>query len=268
MSDLEALYLFLNKPVAQEMVDFLASTTRSIIRVPVPADKAATTSLHHFIKRLISHSHVQTPTLMTTLIYLDRLRAVIPPNSIGMASTHHRIFLGSLLLAAKYTNDSSPMNKHWTKYTDGLLNLKEVNALEMEMISYIGWDNLRFGNDDLIRVFSCFLEPIKRKLRQKAEEAIQERYAEYLTPKSILSDIENEEEAEEEELISASPSMPSLVSSSSVSTMASYRTPSTSTTSLNVLANCDLNIPLKPLRLAKEKNQLNDIPEIAQTIAC
>lgn len=102
---------------------------------------------------------------MSSLIYLMKLRDLIPANSIGMETTHHRIFLGSLILSAKYLNDSSPMNKHWCKYTDGLLTLKEVNALEVEMIEYIGWDNLRFQNDELINVLSHFLEPIKTKFR-------------------------------------------------------------------------------------------------------
>ncbi|ODQ49182.1 hypothetical protein PICMEDRAFT_21130, partial [Pichia membranifaciens NRRL Y-2026] len=172
--DLEALYVFLNKPVSAEMVHYLVATTASIISYDYPSppqspQHSATPSkrrpsLYSFIHRLIQHSHVQSTTLMTCLIYLHRLKQVIPPNSVGMSTTHHRIFLGAMLLAAKYTNDSSPTNKHWTTYTDGLLSLREVNALEIEMIQYIGWGNLRFENSDLIHSLSYFLEPIKRKL--------------------------------------------------------------------------------------------------------
>lgn len=264
MSDLEALYIFLNKPVSSEMVHYLVATTTSIISVPKgdaethSADctdypsppqspqnsgKSAThiPSLYEFIQRLIQHSHVQSTTLMTCLIYLNRLKQVIAANSVGMATTHHRIFLGAMLLAAKYTNDSSPMNKHWTAYTDGLLSLREVNALEIEMIQYIGWGNLRFENSDLIHCLSYFLEPIKRKLRTKKEEKLMNEVA-------VLKEKEAEAEAEANSRnytyrhhnhqpsqsstsssytrishSSTSSSLPSLISaSSSTSTVSSY----------------------------------------------
>lgn len=211
MSDLEALYIFLNKPVSSEMVNYLVSTTTSIIQVHDPVDTTTVPALNTFIDRLIHHSHVQTTTLMTTLIYLNRLKNVIPSNSIGMYTTHHRIFLGSLLLAAKFTNDSSPMNKHWTTYTDGLLTLREVNALEIEMIQYIGWEHLNFSNEDLIFSLYYFIEPIKRKLRLKSEEKINSNYTYF-----------KQQQQQSIPPSSTTSSLPSLVSSSSISTASSY----------------------------------------------
>lgn len=241
MSDLEALYIFLNKPVDSEMIHYLVATTASIIYVPdshnlnnnnnnskddddypTPPNSPSNDnsknnnipSLYSFINKLINYSHIQCTTLMTCLIYLNRLKQVIPSNSVGMCTTHHRIFLGSILLAAKYTNDSSPMNKHWTTYTDGLLTLREVNALEIEMIQYIGWDYLRFDNKDLIYSLSYFLEPIKRKLRIKNEKSY-----------SYILQQEEEELQQQQNCISHSSttsSLPSLVSSTSTSTVSSY----------------------------------------------
>jgi G1/S-specific cyclin PLC2 len=271
MSSLEALYIFLNKPVSSEMVQYLVATTTAIICVQ-PANpteyeienngiatppqsptsnfnKKPLPSLYSFIQSLIEHSHVQCTTLMTTLIYLNRLKQVIPPNSVGMATTHHRIFLGSLLLAAKYTNDSSPMNKHWTTYTNGLLSLREVNALEIEMIQYIGWDHLRFQNEDLIHSLSYFLEPIKRKLRLKNENKLLNQISNIKKSKSNLdlnSNIimqtpiqypiktlqESDYELENNKISksSTSSSLPSLISaSSSTSTVSSYMSSSSST---------------------------------------
>lgn len=237
MSDLEALYIFLNSSVTTEMINYLVSTTASIISVqtnessyPTPphspindtpeksTNSNQTPSLFQFINRLIHHSHVQVTTLMSCLVYLHRLKQVIPPNSVGMATTHHRIFLGSMLLAAKYTNDSSPMNKHWATYTDGLLTLREVNALELEMIQYIGWSNLRFSNEDLIYSLAFFLDPIKRKLRTKNESNYSKLY-------SGLTYQSQQLQEQEEQLItmSNSASLPSLISaSSSTSTVSSY----------------------------------------------
>ncbi|KAG7880290.1 hypothetical protein KL905_002959 [Ogataea polymorpha] len=183
MSDVQALYHFLRRPVSPDMIQCLVNTTNSVIAVPdysrssLPSPPASplekpVPSLYCFIEALIDHSHVQTPTLMSSLVYLIRLREILPPNSTGMETTRHRIFLGCLILAAKNLNDSSPLNKHWCKYTNGLLSLRDVNTLEMELIGYLGWDNIRIRQSDLISTFSPFLEPIKSKLRRQSEAKI------------------------------------------------------------------------------------------------
>ena len=236
MSDLEALYIFLNKPISPQMVQYLVATTQSIIAVqdqipnindsgiatppqsPNDDRKLRLPSLYNFINKLIQYSHVQCTTLMTTLVYLHRLKQVIPPNSIGMHTTHHRIFLGSMLLAAKFTNDSSPMNKHWTSYTDGLLTLREVNALEIEMIQYIGWESLNFTNEHLIHSLQYFLDPIKRSLRQSAEAHLQKQMSQLKHSSSQLN-LNTNIQISKSSTIS---SLPSLVSSSSISTVSSY----------------------------------------------
>lgn len=301
MSDLEALYIFLNKPVTSEMIHYLVATTTSIIQVqpqeidynnqrntyptppnsPIDSQNRPIPSLYTFIYGLIKHSNVQSTTLMTCLVYLNRLKQVIPPNSVGMYSTHHRIFLGAMLIAAKYTNDSSPMNKHWSSYTNGLLTLREVNALEIEMIQYIGWDNLRFQNDDLIYSLSYFLEPIKRKLRYRNEQKIEAAMSNLKRSDSI-SNLNSQLMYSANSSISqssTSSSLPSLISaSSSTSTVSSY----VSSTNLNslprkdsvqsiasvesfnsvlppsspVIINDSISIPLRPLRLKPKNYQL------------
>lgn len=188
MFDKEALRLFARQPVSLEMVDFLASTTSSVIQVKPIVNVSETIGslvvtpvtcvpLTKFIHKLIEYSNVQAPTLMASLVYLNRLRNILPGNAVGMETTRHRIFLAALILSAKSLNDSSPLNKHWTKYTDGLMTNKEVNSAERELIGLLKW-NLNVTQDELVTVLQPFLAPIKQSLQKRmlSESAAKQKY--------------------------------------------------------------------------------------------
>lgn len=249
MFDEEALMEFRQKRVNSEMVHYLVETTSSLIKVkpsrvyPSPPHTPVTTdspnnkplvSLFDFICALIKHSNVQTPTLMSTLVYLARLKTILPANSYGIETTRHRIFLGCLILAAKNLNDSSPVNKHWARYTDGLLSNDEVNTIERELLEYLNWD-LTITHQDLTNSLAYFLSPIKAQLKRRAHDKLLQQQKLYVSTthassstrlSSMLSPPVTPSSS-----MSSMPSMPSLMSaSSSRSTLSSM---SSSSSSLN-----------------------------------
>lgn len=186
MSDSEALKIFSRQYVSNDMVDVLVATTNSVIQIKTaPGQTEKHVSLRKFICRLIEHSNVQTPTLMTALVYLNRLRGILPGNAVGMGTTRHRIFLASLIISAKTLNDSSPLNRHWTKYTDGLLSNKEINLAERELISLLRW-NLTISEKELVLVLHPFLLKIKNDLRKK-QEAENKKKSEYYRMSNVHS---------------------------------------------------------------------------------
>lgn len=149
-------------------------------------------SLEEFISQLVVSSNVQVPTLMSTLVYLQRLKSRLQPMAKGLRCTTHRIFLAALILSAKYLNDSSPKNKHWANYsviTNDVYNFgfsrTEVNLMEKQLLFLLDWD-LRITEEDLYRELDVFLAPIRedvavryarrqqRRLRQKMQLQQQE----------------------------------------------------------------------------------------------
>ncbi|KAJ5085971.1 hypothetical protein N7532_010742 [Penicillium argentinense] len=192
-----ALEEFVTQRVDREMVTHLARQAAQVIRCeahvintlnqhgqPTPpstppmeaADNVAPLpSIETFIASLIARSQVQVPTLMSSLVYLGRLQARLPPVAKGMRCTVHRIFLASLILAAKNLNDSSPKNKHWARYTsvkgfDGFgFSLPEVNLMERQLLFLLDWET-RVTEEDLFLHLEPFLAPIRQRLEIQQTE--------------------------------------------------------------------------------------------------
>ncbi|XP_044719131.1 cyclin domain-containing protein [Hirsutella rhossiliensis] len=243
-----ALEHFVYQPVSRDMISYLADAAHNALpptppRSPEPrcarAEDDSLPTLDEFITQLVVSSNVQVPTLMSTLVYLTRLKAKLQPMARGLRCTTHRIFLASLILAAKYLNDSSPKNKHWANYTHIATDLysfgftrTEVNLMEKQLLFLLEWD-LRISEQDLYRELDVFLEPLRvriaerhaRKMRQREEKRRQQDlYAAASTryPSPVASRATSRSRnASLENLRPGSVSPPGLTYSSSASSYAS-----------------------------------------------
>lgn len=219
----QALEKFVYSRVDKKMVSYLATAAADVIQcdpgmMPPPAQTSrprgpspravrssdgALPTIEEFITQLVISSNVQVPTLMSSLVYLRRLKSRLQPMAKGLRCTTHRIFLASLILAAKYLNDSSPKNKHWANYsfvsTDDYnfgFSRTEVNLMEKQLLFLLDWD-LRITEDDLYRELDHFLAPIRMKIeaRYVLEQEAREARELQLEQERLARQREREEEA-------------------------------------------------------------------------
>ncbi|KAF6746075.1 hypothetical protein DFP72DRAFT_823451 [Ephemerocybe angulata] len=91
-----------------------------------------------FVSTVLTNAGVKTPTLLTSLIYITRAR---PYLDIPMAEEWalERVFLGALMTASKYLNDSTLKNVHWAMCT-GIFGKSDVGRIEREFLAVLDWD--------------------------------------------------------------------------------------------------------------------------------
>ncbi|GMM34135.1 hypothetical protein DASC09_014600 [Saccharomycopsis crataegensis] len=166
MSNLQALHHFCNTPINNQMLHCLVNSTLKVLpQPPSSSTNSSLPSLFTFITKLVKHTNVFTGTLMATLVYLKKLGQRLPPNAISQEpSARHKIFLACLILSAKFHNDASPKNKHWSKYTEGLFTTSQVNKMERYLLIFLDWD-ITVTNQDLLAAWKDFLDPIKLELK-------------------------------------------------------------------------------------------------------
>jgi len=99
-----------------------------------------------FVENVLTRAEVTVPTIISALVYIDR---AMPHLHIALEEwACERVFLGAIMVASKYTNDSTLKNVHWAMCT-GVFGRRDVGRIEREMLDVLDWE-LALSEDDLL----------------------------------------------------------------------------------------------------------------------
>ena len=96
--------------------------------------------LGHFIRTFAARTNLSHLTVVVSLIYMDRLKRILPHNAHGETGTQHRLFVAASLSASKFLHDISSLSARMVAYAcRGLFTLSEISRMEFEFLRLINY---------------------------------------------------------------------------------------------------------------------------------
>ncbi|KAJ4471030.1 hypothetical protein C8J55DRAFT_521657 [Lentinula edodes] len=165
----------LSRQILDYVVDCVADTVDFAMgRPPLPLNKrlsrrAGLSSFTTFVTNVYTRAEVAMPVILSSLAYIDRAK---PHLHIALEEwALERVFLGALILASKYSNDSTLKNIHWALCT-GVFGKRDVGRIEREFLDVLNWE-LSVSEEDILAhydgIFAAIApSPSRRHTRQRS----------------------------------------------------------------------------------------------------
>ena len=112
--------------------------------IPSPSTRGRSTTRNNkhteftqFVSDIIERAETTVSDILVALVYIQRSRPYLSVQTEEWAL--HRVFLGALITASKYTNDSTLKNIHWAMVS-GTFGKRDIGRIEREFIEVLDWD--------------------------------------------------------------------------------------------------------------------------------
>ncbi|KAF9462688.1 hypothetical protein BDZ94DRAFT_1322343 [Collybia nuda] len=149
---LELIDIKVSRPVIDYVVDCVAETVDYAMGRPTSSRGRSTSrrpeheKFTTFVNNVITRAEITTPTILASLVYINRAK---PHLHIALEEwALERVFLGALIVASKYLNDSTLKNVHWALCT-GVFGKRDVGRIEREFLDVLDFE-LSVTEDDLL----------------------------------------------------------------------------------------------------------------------
>lgn len=144
--------------------DKLPLTPSGLTRFHSRAPPAIT--VHDYLSRIVRYTSLERTSLLSTVIYIDRLCAAFPAFVVS-SLTIHRFIITATTVASKGLCDAFCTNTHYAKV--GGITLGELNVLELEILARMDW-RILCSEDELQAFYVNMAVNNPKYLRQLGEE--------------------------------------------------------------------------------------------------
>ncbi|KAK7008150.1 cyclin N-terminal domain-containing protein [Favolaschia claudopus] len=136
--------------VSPRVIDYISTTVIETVNHalsrPPTFRSTHTPKFPHFVANVLSRAEVTPATILVTLSYIVRSKRHL---SIALEEwALERVFLGALIVASKYTQDSTLRNVHWALVT-GVFGKGDIGRIEREFLDVLDWE-LNVSEADLL----------------------------------------------------------------------------------------------------------------------
>ncbi|KAI0306681.1 hypothetical protein B0F90DRAFT_1808325 [Multifurca ochricompacta] len=143
----------LSRPIIEYLIDSIIETVDFALGRPSQSARGRTLSRHSegsnfatMVNNVLTRGEVEVPVVLATLVYLNRAK---PHLHIALEEwANERVFLGALIVASKYLNDSSLKNVHWAVCT-GVFGKRDIGRIEREFLDVLDFE-LSISEDDIM----------------------------------------------------------------------------------------------------------------------
>jgi hypothetical protein len=159
---LQLLELQITRGLIEQLVQSTVEVVDFALGLPTTSSRGRSTSrtnkyteFTEFVSAVVERAEVSVSDILVTLIYIQRAKPYLSVQTEEWAL--HRVFLGGLIVASKYTNDSTLKNIHWAMVTD-TFGKRDIGRIEREFIEVLDWDfaiteaNLLVVRDSLLHL--------------------------------------------------------------------------------------------------------------------
>ncbi|KAI0273510.1 hypothetical protein BC834DRAFT_928745 [Gloeopeniophorella convolvens] len=150
---LELVEQKLSRPIIEYLVDSVVDTVDYALGRPSHSGRGRALSRHTegsafatMVNNVLTRAEVEVPVVLASLVYLNRAK---PHLHIALEEwANERVFLGAIIVASKYLNDSSLKNVHWAVCT-GVFGKRDIGRIEREFLDVLDFE-LSISDDDIM----------------------------------------------------------------------------------------------------------------------
>lgn len=175
---LQLVKVDMSRNLLEYVVDNVVDTVDYALGRPSSSSRGRSLSRHtehakfaQFVADVVRRAEITVPALLVSLVYIARAK---PHLQIALEQwACERVFLGALIVANKYLNDSTLKNVHWALCT-GVFGKRDVGRIEREFLDVLDWD-LSVSEADLLAHHPAVMAVSRPRHHHRAHSPVRER---------------------------------------------------------------------------------------------